>query len=71
MQIADARKVREVIIRVNEEEAKEIVSALFSKAWYVTRGEYGPEEEPGSDARWIADLERLAELVQDALSVRS
>lgn len=41
----------------------EIYYALLCKLWGIQRGAYGPEDEPGQDAAWIADLRAILDTI--------
>jgi len=51
------------MISLTREDWSEIFYALESKALAVRRGRYGSEEAPGADAKWIAHLDELRQMI--------
>lgn len=47
------------MISLTREDWCEIYNALETKLLALRQGKYGPEDEPGQDARWIAHLEAI------------
>ncbi len=47
------------MISLTREDWSEIYYALEAKLQALRQGKYGPEDEPGQDAQWIAHLDAL------------
>jgi hypothetical protein len=52
---------------LSREDWEEVRESLASKALSIRNGELGPEIEAGEDERWIEDLARIADTLDEAL----
>lgn len=53
-----------ISIAFNKREMEEIYYALESKVKAVQNGDYAPEDKPGDDQRWIADMKRIMKKIE-------
>lgn len=51
------------MITLTREDWCEIYYALEAKSLALRQGKYGPEDEPGQDAEWIAHLEAVKKTI--------
>jgi hypothetical protein len=51
------------MLSLTREDWSEIYYALEAKSSALRQGKYGPEEEPGQDAEWIAHLDAVREKI--------
>jgi hypothetical protein len=51
------------MISLTREDWCEIYYALEAKSLALREGKYGPEDEPGQDAKWIAHLEAVRDKI--------
>jgi hypothetical protein len=51
------------MISLTREDWSEIYYALEAKSLALRQGKYGPEEEPGQDAQWIAHLDAVRDKI--------
>ena len=47
------------MINLTQEDWCEIYYALETKSLALRQGKYGPEDEPGQDAEWIAHIKTI------------
>jgi hypothetical protein len=51
------------MLSLTREDWSEIYYALEAKSLALRQGKYGPEDEPGQDAEWIAQLDAIREKI--------
>ena len=51
------------MIILTREDWCEIYCALETKSLALRQGRYGPEDEPGQDAEWIAHIEAVKQAI--------
>jgi hypothetical protein len=51
------------MISLTREDWSEIYYALEAKSLALRQGKYGPEDEPGQDAKWIAHIDAIREKI--------
>jgi hypothetical protein len=51
------------MISLTREDWSEIYYALEIKSLALRQGKYGPEDEPGQDAEWIAHIEAVKQKI--------
>jgi hypothetical protein len=59
-----------ITLTLTEDEWCEVVNAVASKSTQIANGNYGEEESPGDDEKWINDLDSAYDKLTKAVDAK-